>query len=320
MESKEHKAAVKPKVVAVVGPNASGKSDLAVELAHKFNGEIVSADSRQIYRSLDLSSGKVPGRWKIRGFKRFYEYQGIPHHLIDAVSPRKRFSAQQYRRKAQRAIKTILEKDKLPIVAGGTGLYINILLHDIPIPEAPPNNKLRRELDSLTTDQLMHRLKALDPERAKVMDPHNRRRIIRAIEVVVSIHSTVPKIDLFDDTNSPYDLFKIGVELSASELKRRIKLRLERRLKEGMVEEIKRAHLLGISWRRLGELGIEFRAIAKFLKGEIGYEQMQKDITSQSWQYARRQMTWFKRDQNIIWLDVPAKAAPLVRDFLSHEV
>ncbi|MEX2054058.1 MAG: tRNA (adenosine(37)-N6)-dimethylallyltransferase MiaA [Candidatus Colwellbacteria bacterium] len=315
----KNKTAIKPKVIAVVGPNASGKSDLAVELAHKFNGEVISADSRQIYRGLNLSSGKVPGKWKISGFKRLYEYQDIPHHLIDVVSPRKRFSAQQYKRKAQRALNDITGRDKLPVVAGGTGLYLNILLHDTPLPEAPPNKKLRRELDTLSNEQLMHRLKALDPGRAKVVDPNNRRRVIRAIEVVVSIHSTIPKVDVFDSTNSPYDVLKIGVELSTSELKRRIKGRLERRLKDGMVEEIKRAHLLGISWRRLEELGIEFRAIAKFIRGKIEYEQMQQEILSQSWQYAKRQMTWFKRDKDIIWITVPAKAAPLVRDFLSRE-
>ncbi len=317
MTSKKHKTATKPKVVAIVGTNASGKSDLAVELAHKFDGEVVSADSRQVYRGLDLSSGKVPGRWKIRGFKRLYEYQDIPHYLVDVTTPRKRFSAQQFKRKAQKAVNDILERGKLPIVAGGTGLYIHTLLHNTPLPEAPPNSKLRRELEELTTEQLMHRLKALDPDTAKRIDSNNRRRIIRAIEIVVSIQSTIPKVDVFDSSDSPYNTLKIGISLSPNELKRRIETRLESRLREGMVEEVKRIHRLGVSWRRLEEMGLEFRAIAKLIRGEIDLEQMKQEVTSQSWQYAKRQLTWFKRDKEIIWIDAPAKAAPLVRDFLS---
>ena len=130
MSPRNKKTATKPKVLAIVGPNASGKSDLAVQLAHKFNGEVISADSRQVYRGLNLSSGKVPGKWKIRGFNRHYEYQDIPHHLVDIVSPRKPFTAQQYKRKAQRALQDILDRGKLPIVAGGTGVYVGAPLFD----------------------------------------------------------------------------------------------------------------------------------------------------------------------------------------------
>jgi len=319
MKTKENKAATKPRVVAIVGPNAAGKSDLAVELAHKFNGEVISADSRQVYRGLDLSSGKVPGRWKLRGFKRLYEYQEIPHHLVDVTSPRKRFTVQQFKRKAQRAINEILDREALPIIAGGTGLYVNTLLNDISLPEAPPNRKLRKELEDLTVDQLMHRLKALDASRAKNIDPNNKRRIVRAIEVVVSTRSPVPDIDIFDSSTSSYSSLKIGLELANEELRRRIRVRLERRLKDGMLDEIKRAHLLGISWRRLDELGLEFRILSQHLRGEIDEAKMKEDVINQSWQYAKRQMTWFKRDKEIIWINAPAKAAPLVRDFLAHE-
>src|SRR3989344_676682 len=158
MSTQSKKTATKPKVLAIVGPNASGKSDLAVQLAHKFNGEVISADSRQVYRGLDLSSGKVPGKWKIRGFNRSYEYQGISHHVVDIISPRKSFTAQQFKKKAQRALNDILKRGKLPIIAGGTGFYVDALLYDLQLPEAPPNRQLRKELESLTTEQLMHRL------------------------------------------------------------------------------------------------------------------------------------------------------------------
>ncbi len=319
MSSKDKKAAAKPKVLAIVGPNASGKSDLAVQLAHKFNGEVISADSRQVYRGLNLSSGKVPGKWKIRGFNRLYEYQDIPHHLVDIISPRRSFTVQQYKKKAQRALQDILGRGKLPIVAGGTGFYVDALLYDFQIPEAPPNRQLRRELESLTTGQLMHRLSALDPNRAKSIDVNNRRRIIRAIEIVVSIHSPVPKIDLFGNKKSPYDLLKFGIDLPSNELKRRIKGRLDRRIKDGILDEVKRAHLLGASWKRLEEMGLEFRHIIQYLRGETSKEEMLTLIETKDNQFARKQMAWFKRDKNTIWIDVPAKAFPLVQDFLSRE-
>src|SRR3989344_1481259 len=260
MSTQSKKTATKPKVLAIVGPNASGKSDLAVQLAHNFNGEVISADSRQVYKGLDLASGKIPGKWKIRGFNRLYEYQDIPHHLVDIISPRKHFTVQQYKKKAQRALHNILERGKLPIVAGGTGFYVDTFLYDFQIPEAPPNKQLRRELEALTTKQLMHRLSALDPNRAKSIDAKNRRRIIRAIEIVVSIHSPVPQIDLFNK-ESPYNLLKIGIELPKGELKRKIVARLDRGIKDGMIEEVKRTHLLGVSWEILKPMGLEFHHI-----------------------------------------------------------
>ncbi|MCR4261011.1 MAG: tRNA (adenosine(37)-N6)-dimethylallyltransferase MiaA [Candidatus Colwellbacteria bacterium] len=314
-----NKTAPRPKVLAIVGPNASGKSDLAVQLAHKFNGEVISADSRQVYRGLDLSSGKVPGKWRIRGFNRRYEYQDIPHHLVDIVSPRKSFTVQQYKKKAQRALQDILQRGKLPIVAGGTGFYVDALLYDFQIPEAPPNKQLRKELEGLTTEQLMHRLSALDPHRAKSIDAKNRRRIIRAIEIVVSIHSPVPQIDLFNK-ESPYHLLKIGMDIPKDELKRKMAARLERRIKDGMIEEVRRTHLLGVSWERLRSMGLEFHHIIQHIKGEIPEEKMVTLIETKDHQFARKQMVWFKRDKNTIWIDVPAKASPLVQGFLAREV
>jgi len=320
MKKDEKKTATeRPKLIAIVGPNASGKSDLAVELAHKFNGEVVSADSRQIYKGLSLSSGKVPGRWKISGIKRVYEYQGIRHYLIDTNSPRKRFTVQKYKQKAQKHIQEILDKGKVPIIAGGTGFYVDTVIYDVDIPKVPPNKKLRAELAKLSKEQLMHRLKALDPTRARNIDPNNKRRVIRSIEIVVTSQSPVPEIELFENSGSPYNVLKIGVGLPDDELKRRIKARLHQRLNEGMIDEIRKAHRFGISWRRLEELGLEFKNIARYLKGDVEYEQMIEDLLSQTWQFAKRQITWFKRDPNTIWINAPAKASQLVRDFLSPE-
>ena len=314
----KEKTATKPKVLAVVGPTASGKSDLAVELAHKFNGEVISADSRQVYKGFNLASGKVPGRWRISGIKRIYAYQDIRHHLIDVVSPRKRFTVQKFKKKAQKEIVSISSRGKLPIMAGGTGFYVDTVLYDVEIPQVPPNKRLRAELEELSNEQLLNRLSALDPVRAKNIDVNNRRRVIRAIEIVVSSHSPVPEIELFNTKDSPYEILKIGIKLSDEELRRRIKSRLRHRLDEGMVEEIRKAHLLRTSWKRLEDLGLEFKYVAYHLQGIISYEEMQENIINQSWQFAKRQMTWFKRDPNTIWIDVPAKASQLAQDFLSH--
>lgn len=316
MDNPEKKA-TKPKVVAIVGPNASGKSDIAVEIAHKFGGEVISADSRQVYRGLDLSSGKVPGSWKIRGFRRVYEYQDIPHHLIDVASPRKIFTVQKYKKKAQKTISSILEREKLPILAGGTGFYIDTVLYDMDIPEVPPNRKLRSELASLSNEELMQRLRGLDPNRAESVDSKNRRRIVRAIEIVVSSGSPVPD-NSFAYEDSPYEILKIGLELKEEDLRHKIAARLDRRIKDGFINELKWLHLRGLSWRRLEKLGFEFKHVSQYIRGEIDMDQLKDLINKQSWQYAKRQMTWFKKDPNTIWINAPAKASQLVRDFLGH--
>ncbi|MDD5710481.1 MAG: tRNA (adenosine(37)-N6)-dimethylallyltransferase MiaA, partial [Candidatus Colwellbacteria bacterium] len=273
----------KPKVVVIVGPNASGKSELAVELALKFNGEIVSADSRQIYRGLNLTSGKVPGAWRRIGIKRRFVYQDIPHHMTDMISPRKHFTVQEFRKKAGKAIDGVIKRGKLPVVEGGSGFYVDVLLHDIEIPEVPPNRRLRRELGELDDQALLNRLKALDAHTAKRIDQHNRYRVIRAIEIIVTTHSPIPEIQLKNLERSHYDLLKIGLLPPVNELKRRIKNRLERRLKEGMVQEVKGLRRKRISWKRLEELGLEFRYISRHLRGELAYEKMVSTLETQIW-------------------------------------
>jgi len=287
-------------------------------LALRFNGEVVSADSRQIYRGLNLTSGKVPGRWKRVGIKRRFVYQNVLHYMTDMISPRKHFTVQKFRKKAGKAITEVIKGGKLPIVEGGSGFYLDVLLHDIDIPEVPPNRRLRKELEKLDDKALLNRLKALDANTAKRIDHHNRHRVIRAIEIIVTTHSPIPEIQLKNLRQSRYNLLKIGVLPSATELKRRIKSRLRRRLREGMVREVKNLRRKRLSWKRLEELGLEFRYVARHLRGELTYDEMVSVLETQSWRYAKRQITWFKRDKNIIWINAPAKAAPLVQDFLAR--
>ncbi|HOV88862.1 MAG TPA: tRNA (adenosine(37)-N6)-dimethylallyltransferase MiaA [Candidatus Paceibacterota bacterium] len=310
----------KPKIVVVLGPNASGKSDLAVAIAKKFNGEIISADSRQVYKGMDIGTGKVPNEnSKIKNQKskikaKNYYYQGIRHHLIDVCSPKKNFTVVEYQRLAQQAIRDILKRKKLPIICGGTGFYIDAVLYDYQFPPVKPNSQLRKKLEKLSAEELFAKLQKLDSQYAEKIDPHNKRRLIRAIEVISILKKPMPPL-----IKSPrYDALKIGVYRPPQELKKRIEKRLTQRLNEGMVEEVKKLHQQGISWKRLYNFGLEYRYISLYLQNKISYEEMVNQLKRKIWQYARRQMIWFKKDKEIHWISSPSQALKLVRQFLQN--
>ncbi len=296
----------KPKVLVILGPTASGKSDLAVKLARKFNGEVISADSRQVYKGLDIGSGKITKR----------EMMGVPHYLLSVASPKGLFTAERYRRLGKAAIKKILAKDRLPIICGGTGLYIDTLMYDYNFPKVPPQKALRAKLEKLSTAKLFEKLikqaKGIDSTTAKRIDKHNRRRLIRALEIISFTGKPIPPIE----KSSPYDVTKIGIKIAPEQLKKNIEKRLTNRLKIGMVGEVRRLHANGLSWKRLYDLGLEYRYISRYLRGLISLDQMKADILHESYQYAKRQMTWFKRDQSIIWIAPSGKAGARLRGFL----
>ena len=294
----------KPKVLAVVGPTASGKSDLAVRLAKQFDGEVVSVDSRQVYRGLDIGTGKVTKA----------EMRGVPHHLLDIANPKRAQTAAQFTHKGRRAINDILKRGKLPILAGGTGFYLSALLGEISLPEVPPQNALRKELAENSNEQLLQRLAEPDPERAGTIDQHNTVRLIRAIEVAEAIGKTPP-----NKSAAMYDTLKIGIDMSTETLRERIEARLHARLRRGMLAEARRLHAQGLSWKRMEELGLEYRYMAKYLKGEISKEEMITELTHKIWQYAKRQRTWFKRDKDIQWFTPKetAKIEKMMSSFLA---
>jgi tRNA dimethylallyltransferase len=279
------------KTLIILGPNASGKSSLAIRLAKERNGEIISADSRQVYKGMDIGSGKIMPQ----------EMQGVPHHLLDVVSPRKIFSASDYSRLARKAIKDIHSRGKLPIICGGTGFYIDATIYGDSFAPVPPNPKIRKKLDKLSTEELADKLSELDPERFASIDKKNRARLIRSLEIVLSTGKPVPKIK----RKSLYDTEKIGILWSTEELNQRIKLRLDQRLASGMIEEIANLKFpkigRGLSWKRLYDFGLEYRYVSLYLKGELSYDEMQEKLFTAIKQYAKRQMTWFKRDKEIKW-------------------
>jgi tRNA dimethylallyltransferase len=277
----------KPQILIITGPTATGKTDLAVRLAKKFKGEIISADSRQVYSGLDVGTGKITKK----------EMKGIPHYLIDIADPKKKFTVVQYVEQAEKAIQEILSKKKVPIVVGGTGFYIEALVDGIILPDVPPDNSLRKKLEKKTPAQLFAMLQKLDPKRAKAMDPLNSRRLIRAIEIARTL-GKVPKIK---KSKPKYDPLYIGLYVDPEKLKEKICKRLKKRLGEGMIKEAISLHKKGLSWKRMYELGLEYRYLALYLQKRMTREEMAETLEKEIWQYARRQMTWFRRNGNIHW-------------------
>lgn len=295
-----------PKIVVIVGPTSSGKSDLAVAIAREFNGEVISADSRQVYRGMDIGTGKITRR----------EMRGVSHHLLDVASPRRTFTVAQYQKLGRAAIRKILAKNKIPIVAGGTGFYIDALLYDYALPCVPPNPSLRKQLEKKMVEELFSELKRLDPRRAQMIDAKNKRRLVRALEIIAMTKKPVPSPLEALKRTSPYDILKIGITIPKEKLRARINTRLAKRFKLGMMGEVRRLHTSGISWQKLDDFGLEYRYVSRYLRGLISKETMVEELQNKIWQYARRQMTWFRKDRTIVWTSRQVALAH-VRIFIS---
>jgi len=292
------------KLVVILGPNASGKSTLAVELAKKFNGEVISADSRQVYKGMDIGTGKITKK----------EMQGVPHHLLDVASPKRRFTVTQYQKKANNAIKKIYGKGRLPILCGGTGFYIQSIVDGIIIPEVKPDWKFRNLLEKKPTEQLFQMLQYLDSKRATNIDKYNRRRLIRAIEIVVKTKKSIPLLK----KQKKFNVLMLGIKRGELELEKRIKERLEKRFKQGMIKEVERLKRSGLSWKHIEEFGLEYKFTAYYLQNKMEYNEMVERLQKATENYAKRQMTWFKRDKSIYWLKDKKTAEQLTEKFLKN--
>jgi tRNA dimethylallyltransferase len=250
-------------------------------------GEVISADSRQVYKGLDLGTGKIMKK----------EMRGIPHYLLDVVNAKNRFSVAEYKKLADKKIKEIIARGKIPIICGGTGFYIDAVVNGIIFPEVPQNEKLRKVLDKKGASELFKMLQKLDKNRAKDIDSKNKVRLIRAIEITRAL-GKVPKLT---EATPPYEFIKIGLYLPADVLKKKINRRLLARIKNGMLKEIQDLHEKGLSWKRMEEMGLEYRYVALYLQKKITKEEMLRKLNSEIYKYAKRQMTWFKRDKKIKW-------------------
>lgn len=300
----------KKKLLVILGPTASGKSDLAIEIAKKFNGEIISADSRQVYKGMDLGTGKVE---RDKNFKEFYS-EGVRHYLLDIVEPQQYFSVYQYQKLALKAINEILKKKKLPILCGGTGLYISAVIENWKFLKIKPNFELRKKLEKLSLEELFEKLKKIDPQRATTIDPKNKRRIIRALEIAL----TKGKVPPLEKKPLKIDILILGIQKEKEELKKLIKTRLEKRINLGMIEEVKNLKEKGVSSQRLEEFGLEYRWVNRYLEGKITLEEMKKRLYNEIVKYAKRQMTWFKKMKNIYWIKTKEEAFSLVENWLKN--
>jgi len=274
------------KVLVIVGPTSSGKSALAVELARKFNGEVISADSRQVYSGLDIGTGKITRR----------EMKGIRHHLLDVSDPCRTFTAHDFVERAQLAIYDISQRGKLPIIAGGTGFYIDALVGRIAVPNVIPDLKLRARLEKKSAAQLYALLKKRDPRRARTIEPEHKRRLIRALEIVAALGKNPAPA-----TIARYDMLWLGIAPPVKELEKKISLRLQTRMKRGMITEVKRLHASGLSYKRMEAFGLEYRSLARFLKNKITHRELLDEIGRGSRHYAKKQLAYWKRNSDIKW-------------------
>lgn len=267
-------------MLVILGPTASGKSTLAVKLARKFGGEIISADSRQVYKGLDIGTGKITKQ----------EMRGVPHYLLDIANPKKQFTVSDFTKKASRAITMIYHSDKVPMVVGGSGFYIDALAGNITLPDVKPNKLLRRKLDKLNKEKLFSMLKKRDPKRARTIDPNNKVRIIRALEII-EILGKVPTWRFNLQVKFLHQFTYIG--LKPDNLDKRIRQRLIKRL-PGMIREAKKLiKTKTINYKRMHELGLEYRYLALYLQNKVSKEEMVRKLYTEIRRYAKRQMTWF---------------------------
>jgi tRNA dimethylallyltransferase len=322
-----------PQIICVVGPTASGKSDLAVEIAKAMNGSILSCDSRQIYRGFDISSGKVKkdvyhnnDEDKTKpNFKSTpknddrthseYYHKEVLHYGLDVAHPNKPWTAAQFKQYGQLAIEEILHNKKTPVLCGGTGHWIDSLVFNQAFPQAPPDFTLRNSLEQKTTEELFAKLTTLDPRRAESIDRHNKRRLIRALEIVQTTGQRVPELT----QTSAYESLWLGIDIDKEKLRGNIHKRLIERVEHGMVDEIQDLQKHGLSYEELESYGLEYKFTALLLQKKLSMEEYLGLLETAIWQYSRRQMTWFKKNKDIHWVKSVDEALHLTQEFTHNK-
>ena len=293
-------------LLVILGATTSGKTTLAIRLARMIRGEIISADSRQVYRGMDLGTGKDISEYSQEGV-------AVPYHLIDIINPSEEFSVFDFQKRFLQCHQVITDKGKIPLMVGGTGLYIDSVVRRYRMLAVPENMNLRAELDGEGMASLRRRCLVLYPEMHNTTDLNESKRLIRAIEIAEFT------------ANHPYDTepfsgispFVIGIRCEREALRRRITARLKSRLDQGMIEEVRRLHEAGTSWERIDAFGLEYRYAGLYLRGEIGYEKMFEILNTRIHQFAKRQETWFRRMERkgvvIQWIECADEHLALAR-------
>ena len=299
------------KLLAILGPTATGKTDLALQLASKFVGEIISADSRQVYKGLDIGTGKMPSRVKsresrVKKGKGFWEIDGAKIWMYDVVDPKRQYNVSRFVKVAETKIEEIFKKGKLPIIVGGSGLYIKALLEGLSNLKYPIDKKLRKNLSRLTKLQLQERLKGISLklfEKLNSSDRENPRRLIRAIELG-KVKNQKLKV-------KNYQVLKIGLTTRKDILYKISDERLISRIDQGMLEEAENLKAAGLSIKRMKQLGLEYGVLADFLVGNIKKSDLTKILQGKIHGYIRRQLTWFKKEKGVNWFDITSKDFPV---------
>lgn len=285
---------MKPRVIVIVGPTASGKTSASIKLAKNIDGEIVSADSMQIYKEMTIGTAKPTKE----------EQSGIPHHLIDVVSPDETFDVTQYRKLAEEAIEDIISRGKTPILVGGTGLYVSPMINGIEFVEAENDIEYRNELTKIAKEKgaefLYEKLREIDPEAASKIDVNNVRRVVRALEIIRISGKTKTEVNKESRKEVKYDYMVYGIETPREELYNRINIRVDKMLEDGLIEEVK-SLVERYKLSKTAMQGLGYKEVVSYLEGEMSYDEMVERLKTDTRRYAKRQITWFKREEKITW-------------------
>lgn len=285
----------KENLFILIGPTAIGKTDLSIKLAQMMNGEIISADSMQIYKYMNIGSAKVTKE----------EMQEVPHHLIDNVYPNKDFTVANYKNHATTLISNINKEGRLPIIAGGTGLYINSIVYNLQFTEVPPSESIRNQLELLSNEDLYKELEKIDNTSADKLNVNDRKRVIRALEIYKSTGKTMSEYNKdFRMENQDYNLVMIGLNMDRARLYDRINRRVDIMINSGLIDEVKGLLEMGYNKNLVSMQGIGYKEIIMYLEEEISLDESIALIKQKSRNYAKRQLTWFRRDERIKWMNL----------------
>ncbi|MGB8645368.1 MAG: tRNA (adenosine(37)-N6)-dimethylallyltransferase MiaA [Anaerolineae bacterium] len=294
-------------LLAIVGPTAVGKTEIALQLGQALDGEIVSADSRQIYREMDIATAKPSPA----------ERERVPHHLIDIVNPDESFTLAEYQERAYAAIDEILARGKQPLLVGGTGLYVRAVIEGLNIPRVPPNPERRRALEQIPTPELYARLQQLDPAIAVTILPNNVRRIIRALEVIDATGELMSTLQTRHPP--PYPIVQIGLTMPRDLLYARVDTRIDRMIEQGVVDEVRRLVARGYAFTLPSMTGLGYREIGQYLRGEIPLEEAVRLLKSNTRKFIRHQANWFRpTDSRIHWFDLSAQGDAAIQEFVTR--
>ncbi len=276
-------------LLTILGPTATGKTQLAVQLAHKLGGEIISADSRQVYRGMDIGTGKDLGEYKLNG-------KSIPYHLIDIVDPVEEYNVAQFQKDFQKVSMDIRKLEKLPILCGGTGFYIKAVLMDFQLSKTEPNKQLRQKLENWKLEDLINELETISPGASANTLVDTKRRVIRAIEVAKNRRQEIGDRD--NEIQNPKSKIQnpiiLGVNYPREVIRKRITTRLHERLNSGMIEEVELLLKNGVTHERLDSFGLEYRFISHYLQGQLSRDEMAEKLNTAIHQFAKKQMTFFR--------------------------